>query len=229
MELTIDTSTRYAAVGLSAGGETLRELTWRSERNHSVELAPAIREVMSQAGVSMADLEAVFVARGPGAFSALRVGMSLAKAIASARRLPLVAVGTLEVEAQPYAGLGYPVLAVVEAGRRALYVANLHEASSEADGAEVWVSTRDEVLQSIGSPTLVCGEGAQSLKETAEEHPGSPAMIVDAPRPTRRPASLAALAYERLRRGETDSPENLQPFYIRGAEFERVPRRQFTG
>ena len=88
---------------------------------------------------------------------------------------------------------------------------------------------RDEVLQSIGSPTLVCGEGAQSLKETAEEHPGSPAMIVDAPRPTRRPASLAALAYERLRRGETDSPENLQPFYIRGAEFERVPRRQFTG
>ena len=141
MELTIDTSTRYAAVGLSAGGETLRELTWRSERNHSVELAPAIREVMSQAGVSMADLEAVFVARGPGAFSALRVGMSLAKAIASARRLPLVAVGTLEVEAQPYAGLGYPVLAVVDAGRRALYVAKLHEASSEADGAEVWVST----------------------------------------------------------------------------------------
>ena len=229
MELTIDTSTRYAAVGLSAGGATLRELTWRSERNHSVELAPAIREVMSQAGVAMADLEAVFVARGPGAFSALRVGISLAKAIASARRLPLVAVGTLEVEAQPYLGLAYPVLAVVEAGRGTLYVGRFAQSPLEQDdsGSGVWVSTRDEVLQSISSPTLVCGEGAQSLK--AAEHPGSPAMIVDAPRPTRRPATLAALAYERLRGGKTDSPENLQPIYIRGAEFERVPRRQFTG
>ena len=108
MELSIDTSTRYASVALSRSGECVAELTWRSERNHSVELAPTVRDLMGRDSVAMSELDAVFVAAGPGAFSALRVGMSLAKTLASALKVPLVSVGTLEVEAQPYLGLGVP-------------------------------------------------------------------------------------------------------------------------
>ena len=98
MELQIDSSTRYACVGLSREGRTLVEIAWRSERNHSVELVPAINRAMDQAGASIADLGAVFVASGPGGFSALRVGMSTAKAIAHSSEIPLVTVGTLELE-----------------------------------------------------------------------------------------------------------------------------------
>ena len=73
MELSIDTATRYAAVAISSKGEMVMELAWRSERNHSVELVPAIRRLMDQAGVAMGDIDGILVARGPGGFSALRV------------------------------------------------------------------------------------------------------------------------------------------------------------
>ena len=88
MELQIDTSTRYASVGLSVEGKSLVEIAWRSERNHSVELVPAINRMLEQASAQVSDLKAVFTVSGPGAFSALRVGMSTAKAIASTREIP---------------------------------------------------------------------------------------------------------------------------------------------
>ena len=116
MELCIDTSTRYASVGISEEGRVLAELAWRSERNHSVELAPALRRVMEHAGVRMEDLTAVFAALGPGGFSALRVGLSVAKSLAMARGLPLVGVNTLDVEVAPFHGIGGPLSAVIGAG-----------------------------------------------------------------------------------------------------------------
>ena len=66
LELQIDTSTRYACVGLSSEGRTLVEIAWRSERNHSVELVPAINRALEQVGAEIGDLGAVFVASGPG-------------------------------------------------------------------------------------------------------------------------------------------------------------------
>ena len=88
MELSIDTSTRYASVALSKNSQVTHALSWRSEQNHSVECVPAIRRLMEQAGVSPEDVEAVFVARGPGGFSALRVGVSVAKAMSMAQGIP---------------------------------------------------------------------------------------------------------------------------------------------
>ena len=120
MELSIDTSTRYASVALSNNGQVTHALSWRSEQNHSVECVPAMRRLMEQAGVSPEDVKAVFVARGPGGFSALRVGVSVAKAMSMAQGIPLVAVGSLHVEAYPYLGLGRPVCAIMAAGRKTL-------------------------------------------------------------------------------------------------------------
>ena len=97
LELQIDTSTRYACVGLSREGRSLVEVAWRSERNHSVELAPAINRALDHAGAGIGDLTAVFVASGPGGFSALRVGMSTAKAIAHTSSIPLVTLLGLSI------------------------------------------------------------------------------------------------------------------------------------
>ena len=89
MELSIDTSTRYASIGLSSGGESVVELTWRSDRNHSVELIPSIQMLLKRVGIALRDLEAIYIASGPGGFSALRVGMSAAKAMAMSLDIPL--------------------------------------------------------------------------------------------------------------------------------------------
>ena len=156
MELSIDTSTRYASVALSRQGAALVEITWRSERNHSVELVPAIREVLRRGGTSTSELDSIFVARGPGGFSALRVGISTAKTMAVSLGIPLVSVGTLDAEARPYLHVGRRVCAIISAGRDRLYVGWFDPAlRQEQPHYEVLI--HDELLGKIGGNMLLCG------------------------------------------------------------------------
>ena len=216
MELCIDTSTRYASVGISKEGRIVAELAWRSERNHSVELAPALRRVMEHAGVRMEDLTAVFAALGPGGFSALRVGLSVAKSLAMARGLPLVGVNTLDIEAVPFRGLGGELATVIGAGRSKVYLGTYDgPASHEGDYRVVERERLEEVLC---EGTIVCGEEAGAVRNLV----GTGITVIETPPPTRTASALAKLAYERLGAGETDDQDTLQPVYMHSAQFEKA-------
>ena len=223
MELSIDTSTRYASVGLSFGGETLAERTWRSERNHSVELVPTIRELMARVGVEMADLNAVFVAKGPGGFSALRVGMSTAKALATALSIPLFAVNSLDIEAHQYLGLNAPVCAIITAGRNRLYVGT-YDGRAQPDGSTYEVISAEELSSRLRPGALLCGEAAYSLADCVREAHGDAVRLIDTPPPTRRAAMLAHLGSKRMRRGDSDDISAVQPLYLRSAQVNMARR-----
>lgn len=222
MELSMDTSTRHASVALSRDGEVTMQLAWRSEQNHSVEFVPAARRLMEQAGVEVGQLRAVFVAKGPGGFSALRVGVSVAKSLAMAQEIPLVAVGTLDIEAQPYLGLGVPVCAVLPAGRTTVYTGMY--GAGEAEGGPHDVGTIDDAISGVTEKTLFCGEAVVGVAGLLQETLGDMALVVDVPPPTRRPSVLAQLGYRRLQASDTDDPDTLQPVYMRGAQFETAQR-----
>ena len=64
---------------------SLGEICWRSNQRHTVELAPAISELLRRCGLTMEELRALGVALGPGSFTSLRVGLSLVKGLALAR------------------------------------------------------------------------------------------------------------------------------------------------
>ncbi len=223
MELSIDTSTRYAAVALSSQGEVVREMSWRSAQNHSVEVVPAAQRLLEQADCTMEEIDAIFVARGPGGFSALRVGLSVGKSLAMARNIPLVAVGTLELEARPYLGLGLPVCALIEAGRSRVYTAMFGDHAGP--DAIFGVETHEELVSSAQRRTLFCGEGAVAISAMLRERLGSLAVVAGMPSPTRRPAVLAGIGYMRLQASETDDPASLQPLYMRGGQFQNAQRK----
>ena len=220
MELSIDTSTRFASVGLSTMGQVSATMTWRSQQNHSVELVPAIMALMERAGVRRSQLDAVFVAVGPGGFSALRVGISTAKAMAVALDLPVVSVGTLDLEAHPYLGLGVPVCALIEAGRERVYRGRYETGDSKSLSEVVAV---DELGPDVES-TLYCGEAVSALAGVLSERLGHGARIVDVPPPTRSLSVLAEMAYGKLVRGETADRETLQPMYLRSAQVNTADR-----
>ena len=222
MELSIDTSTRYASVGLSHEGKTIRELSWRSEQNHSVELAPAIRELLSTAGTTTDELRLVVIAIGPGGFSALRVGLSTAKTLTMALDIPLVSVSTLDVEAQPYLGLGLDVCAVIGAGKQRVYLGRYPETGSSKPAYEV--VEHEELGMAFSSRTLFCGEGVPDVADMLRTSLGDRAIFVDAPPPTRRAGILARLGYRRWQAGETDDPSSLQPLYLRSAQVDMAQR-----
>jgi tRNA threonylcarbamoyladenosine biosynthesis protein TsaB len=216
MELSVDTSTRYASVALTNEGALLAESSWYSQQNHTVELAPAVQRLLEQVRATPADVKAVFVALGPGGFSALRVGLGFAKGLAEGLGVPIVGVGTLEVEAFPHAATGLPVYAVSDAGR-----AQLAWAAFTLSG-EQWSKTQDESIgtpqqlaESVHAPAVLCGEGLAAHAQALRPLLPAGVLVADAPPPTRRAATLARLGWRRLVRGESDDTTALQPLYLR--------------
>lgn len=220
MELAIDTSTRFASVGLSRQGELAAELTWRSERNHSVELVPSIKTLLERAGSGVNRIEAIYIAAGPGGFSALRVGMSAAKAMAVSLGVPLVAVGTLDVEAQPYLGLRRPICALIGAGRGRLYVGNFGGDAQPAYS----VIEHGALGAAASADALFCGEGALAAADLIRAEFGGGAAIAAVAPPTRRAGVMAAMGYEALRRGHIADVNSLEPIYLRSSQIAAANR-----
>lgn len=125
LTLAIDASTYRGTVALLAGGDVIAtsEVAMRGEREER--LMPAIAEALGSAGVGVGDLADVVVGGGPGSFTALRIGVALAKGICVARQIPLRAMPTL---ALLVAGTDGPVadgryLAILDAMRGDVYAA----------------------------------------------------------------------------------------------------------
>lgn len=219
MELSIDSSTRFASVAVSDQGVVIEERTWRADRNHSVELTPTIRRLMRRASAGTVDLSAVFVAKGPGGFSSLRVGMSTAKTLAMGLGIPLVGVGTLDIEMSPHLPSDKPVCAIVEAGGGRVY-AGWSDRPAEA----LTVVTVPELAERTKELTLFCGETAQENYPTLRELLGDLATMAGRESPTRRAGTLARLAWSRLATGQTDHPDTLEPLYMRSAQYSVAAR-----
>ena len=216
MELSIDTSTRYASVCLSREGEVVTGYSWVSRQNHSVELLPAVDQLLKTAGMVVQDLECIVIAIGPGGFSALRVGLSTAKGLGVSLGIPLVALNTLDIEADPYRDRGLPVCSILDIGRgevaAALYAA---EQGSWNKVDQERIMTPEELCARVQQPTLFCGEGISIYAQALEENLGDRAVLADQSPPTRRPGTLARMGYKRFRQGEHDDIYSLEPFYLR--------------
>ena len=186
----------------------------------SVELVPSIRQLLNRVDLSPRNLEAIFIASGPGGFSALRVGMSAAKAMAMSLDVPLVSVGTLDIEAQPYLALGSPVCALIGAGRSRIYVGDFTDESHPTYN----VVQHDELASSAPRDALFCGEGLPQVADIVRAEFGERAVIADAPLPTRRAGVLASLGYRMLWEGRTADSLTLEPLYLRSSQVSAANR-----
>ena len=93
--LAIDTATAQAVVALGGPeGELLGALVWQAGYRHGEELLARIDELLVRAGLSVADIGAIVVGTGPGAFTGLRVGLATAKALAYSLARPIVGVSS---------------------------------------------------------------------------------------------------------------------------------------
>lgn len=97
--LAIDTATSSMTVALVEGGRLVKEINSHAERNHSIYLVPSIERALQAAGWSYGDLSAIAVGRGPGSYTGVRIGVTVAKMAAWAKRLPVIGVSTLEAMA----------------------------------------------------------------------------------------------------------------------------------
>jgi len=212
--IALDTSTSWISLALFDGTFMRYESTWESQHHHTVELAPAIERVFSQTGTSPQELTGIVVAIGPGSFTSLRIGLALAKGMSLALNIPIAGVPSLDVIASAQPLDERPLIAVLHAGRRRLAYATYHVQGS------AWVAQDDplvmeakDLVKTIESPTLVCGELSQEAR-TIIGRRWKNAILAPPERCVRRAGFLAALGWERLARGGSDDPVSLAPIYL---------------
>jgi tRNA threonylcarbamoyl adenosine modification protein YeaZ len=215
MELAIDTSSDVAGLALSHGGEILASLTWRTAHNHTVELLPNLVRLLQQVGAELDSLEGIIVARGPGSFNGLRVGISIAKGLASSLSIPLLGVNTLEAEAYPFAFTGLPLRPVHRAGRHEIATALYRLKDDEWQRLEAErITTVTALCPRIRQKTIFCGEIPSNVRDEIRQKVGRRA-IMSPGEVQSRANSLAILGWQKLVKGEQDDPVTLQPLYLR--------------
>jgi len=94
--LHMETATDICSVAVSKGDRLLALVESGPERSHAALLNQFTRKCLEQSGISFRELDAVAVSKGPGSYTGLRIGVSTAKGIAYALRVPLLSCGTLE-------------------------------------------------------------------------------------------------------------------------------------
>jgi tRNA threonylcarbamoyladenosine biosynthesis protein TsaB len=213
--LGIDSSTEHAGLALY-GGSGISELTWDAGRRQTESLIPELTRLLELNSCRLSDLGAVAVATGPGSFNGLRVGMSVAKGLAYALRLPIVGVGTLDTVAYPHVGARAPIRAFVLAGRgRAVFADYRHRSGKWVRLSELRNVPVTDLAEGLSERTVLVGEMPETM---AEELAAQPLASVPPPALRARRASyLAEIGYRRWQAGDVDVLEALEPVYVHGA------------
>ena len=216
MLLAIDTSTDTASLALVQDSQVLAELTWHCEQNHSVELLPRLADLLSQAKSSLQSINCIIVAKGPGSFNGLRVGVSTAKGLAFSLGIPIVGISTLEVEAYQHAETNLPICPIFNAGRgeiaTAIYQMKDNEWRQIIGGH---ITTVETLCSQITTKTLFCGEFVASIAGELRKQLKRKAIISSSTARLRRAGFLAELGQQRLAAGNYDNPATLHPLYLR--------------
>ena len=216
--LHIETSTAICSVAVSEDGQNIYSEEDRRGPNHATSLGTFVDEALRQADRLEGPLDAVAVSCGPGSYTGLRIGVSMAKGIAYGRVLKLLGLPTLEVmcvpvllyhDEVPDEALFCPML---DARRMEVYSA-IYDRSLRAvrpvQADIVEAGCYDEWLNE--RPVYFFGNGADKCREVLSRHPH--AHFIDDIHPLAQ--MMAPLAEKAMRQERWEDVAYFEPFYLK--------------
>ena len=214
--LALDTATRWTGLALHDGKSVIAEQGWRSLHTQTVELTPAIGQVLARSDINVADLRAVAVAIGPGSYTSLRVGLAVAKGLSLAHQIPLVGVPTLDITAASIGLRTGSLVVIAEAGRKRV-IAGMYRwqekkgwQASERPIVETWETLLFHLETSTTFAGEISPEAAKLIRASKK-----PFYLVPAAASVRRAGFLAEIGWQRIRQGLVDDAASLSPSYMR--------------
>jgi tRNA threonylcarbamoyladenosine biosynthesis protein TsaB len=214
--LAIETATDVSSVALFEDGRLIALRENHASRTHARLATVMIEGMLSDLELRPSDLAAIAVAKGPGSYTGLRVGVSVAKGLCMALDIPLLGVGSLE-------GLAWSVrdfAQAVDAGICAMI---------DARRMEVFAQSFDSQVNALGVPeaeiieagayrgvleagrVIFVGDGAEKCRSILEAHPHA---IVLGSRLSSA-AHIGGLAHRRLLLGQVEDLVTFEPFYLK--------------
>jgi tRNA threonylcarbamoyladenosine biosynthesis protein TsaB len=185
---------------------------------------PMISELFAELELKASDIDVFAVANGPGSFTGLRIGVATIKALAHSVGKPVVGVSTLAGLAYNLPYCEHIIVPIMDARRNQVYTASyiwdeegFRELSpDEAISIEECADSCGELLD-----TVFVGDGVPVHRAYLEERLGERAHFAPASALMQRASSIAMIAMEKAKRGETQNYNELVPFYLRKSQAER--------
>lgn len=161
--LAINTASRTTQIALLQDDKILREKEWISENNESEKLMPEIDDLLKNKKIKYDDLERIIVVKGPGSFTGLRVGVSVANAIAYVQKIPVYGIDSFKFLRAKNEDDEIDVI-VLFAGRSEVYV----QLTAKSEPVIYKVEEAVDVLKEKGIKK-VFGEVLQEQKKSFKE------------------------------------------------------------
>jgi tRNA threonylcarbamoyladenosine biosynthesis protein TsaB len=193
------------------------------QRHHTVELAPAVGEMLRRAGVKPSEIRAVGVAQGPGSYTALRIGMAFALGFGVPHNIPVIGIPTFDILVRSQPATEKELVAVLHAGRgRIAWRAYRAVVKKWKPAGDPCVSTWEELAADAPKRARICGEidraGRTALAKRRD------LKIAPPHRNLRRAGALAEMTAEHWRDPET-RPMLLQPIYLDAGKKEKAAEK----
>ena len=214
--LHIETSTDTCSVAVSQDGLNIYDMADTEGRNHAVVLADFVRDTLSFADSHAIPVDAVAISKGPGSYTGLRIGVSLAKGVCFARQIPLIAVDTLKVlcvplllrESLPENALLCPM---IDARRMEVYCALYNRALRTVQDTKALVVDENSFREVLDSqPVAFIGRGSTKCRDVIKHEN---ALFFDDVRPLAK--NMLPLAEMKLMKNEIEDTAYFEPFYLK--------------
>ncbi|MBD9273242.1 MAG: tRNA (adenosine(37)-N6)-threonylcarbamoyltransferase complex dimerization subunit type 1 TsaB [Prevotella sp.] len=215
--LNIETSTDVCSVAISDNGQVIFNKEDHSGPNHAVKLGVYVDEALSFIDAHGISLEAVAVSCGPGSYTGLRIGVSMAKGICYGRDVKLISIPTLELMAVPVLLGEHPaeedalIVPMLDARRMEVYAKVMDRALKEVRPIQADIVDAETYKEYLDRGTVYFfGNGAEKCMEVIN-HPN--ARLVKGIEPLAK--NMAPLAEKRFVEGKFEDVAYFVPFYLK--------------
>jgi len=212
--LNIESSNSTCSVCIADKGEVkyIKETT--ESNKHSEMLASYIQQILEEAKITASQLDAVAVSIGPGSYTGLRIGVSLAKGIAYSANIPVIAVSTLKslawaAQSKIEETAEYTICPMIDARRMEVYSQAFDHALSTKSDAEAVIVDENSYADLLQHKTFFCGNGSEKCK-TALHNPNAVFLEIDT-----SSSFIAMLAEEQFNNNDFVDTAYFEPFYLK--------------
>ncbi|WP_208440268.1 tRNA (adenosine(37)-N6)-threonylcarbamoyltransferase complex dimerization subunit type 1 TsaB [Bartonella raoultii] len=225
--LAIDTASIYCAVALIHHEFVIAHINERMHKGHAEKLIGHIAQVMTQAKMTLNQVDLIAVNIGPGSFTGVRVGVSTARALALALEIPAVGVSALEALAAqitPHQNTVSAITVVIEAGRNMFYHQNFNEDLTPL--GEPGLKTIEDIIEDLPQQTRLIGPATDIIAQYMTDNKINKKNVRD--KIFCEAADIVSYAYLAANKQPKDPP---RPLYLRNADAKQqtgfaLPRKK---
>ena len=218
--LAIDTTNNVLGIALVDEDIVIGEYITNLKKNHSVRAMPAIERLLQDYDIAPNKLEKIIVATGPGSYTGVRIGVSIAKTLAWSLNIPIVGVSSLEILAAHGRFFNGFISPLFDARRGQVYTGLYQYHSNEVDCVEsdqnLLLTNWLKMLKEKNANVLFVGNDVSLHRDLILTELGEKAVFGQAPLHNPRPSELAFLGLMK----DTTDVHSLVPNYISLAEAE---------